>query len=82
MNVTADPTIERLHERYLEKGPTWEKLSDDQLWWCNTHQRRATHQFFGNGWTDVSCDPNLGGITMPCMCVSLKGIAEITEEDK
>lgn len=33
------------------------------IWWCNTHKREATH-IDKNG--NHRCDPNLGGILMPC----------------
>jgi len=36
------------------------------LWWCNTHQREATHTD-GRGFR--RCDPNLGGIMAPCNVV-------------
>lgn len=46
----------------------------DELWWCNTHQRRAAHI---DSWGKHKCDPHLPGIMIPCNCVNLTGIAEI-----
>lgn len=40
--------------------------ASDGVWWCNAHQRLATH-------TDANgrhfCDPALGGILLPCHAV-------------
>lgn len=47
-----------------------------ELWWCNSHQRRATHLIDGDRRV---CDPDLGGILLPCRCVNLTGIAELDE---
>ena len=38
-----------------------------ELWWCNVHQRLATHFIRGK----PVCDPALGGIMLPC-AVGLK----------
>lgn len=35
----------------------------DTVWWCESHQRVATH-IAGDG--RRHCDPALGGITLPC----------------
>jgi hypothetical protein len=50
-------------------------LADNRLYWCNSHQRRATHVNTYNGF--LSCDPNLGGILLPCDVVDLTDEAEI-----
>lgn len=45
---------------------------DKPFWWCNTHQRPATH-FKDGAWR---CDPKLGGKMIPCIdVVNLTGIA-------
>lgn len=40
--------------------------ASDGVWWCNSHQRQATH-------TDAKgrhcCNPKLGGILLPCNVV-------------
>lgn len=45
-----------------------------ESWWCETHNRKA-EWMFQNPIADPRfnqpehrCDPNLGGITMPCLC--------------
>lgn len=62
-----------------------------ELWWCNSHQRRATYvlikKYDYQIWLpdgpretiDHCCDPKLGGILLPCSCVNLTGIVEIEE---
>lgn len=47
----------------------------NNLWWCRTHERRATHLLVRENQSDeVHCDPKLGGITFPCRCyIKLKG---------
>lgn len=50
-------------------------VKSENLFWCNSHQRRATHISHG----EPCCDPRLGGILLPCRCVLLNGIAEIYE---
>jgi hypothetical protein len=62
--------------------PMYYKDASGELWWCNSHRRRATHLLLRDGF-DLSeshcCDPNLGGILLPCMCVNLTRIAELVE---
>jgi len=61
---------------------TFIKANPDELWWCNIHQRRATHVAVKPGFAIDGkhwCDPELGGITMACSCVDLTGIAEIVD---
>lgn len=36
------------------------------IWWCNTHNREATHI---DAHRKRCCDPNLGGILLPCHVV-------------
>lgn len=63
------------------------KVLPCNFWWCNTHQRRATHykilERLGRI-IDVSetpqCDPRLGGIMISCRSVNLTGICDIKEE--
>lgn len=47
-----------------------------ELWWCNSHQRRATYVFNRK---DHCCAPGLGGIMIPCHAVNLTGIAELED---
>lgn len=42
-----------------------------ETWWCNTHQRKAT---FVTETGKHKCDPQLGGITMPCVVISLTNL--------
>lgn len=60
------------------------RLPDDELWWCNTHRRRALEycersspSFFERS----PCCGNSykGGIMLPCDCVNLTHICEIEE---
>lgn len=54
--------------------------SPEEIQWCNSHQRRALFlQIKPNGEVRPDCGPNLPGIMIPCECVRLNGIAEITE---
>lgn len=55
----------------------YEVLPDTVLFWCNVHQRRATHKLYGDGWELVVCDPKLGGIMVQCRCVDLTGKVQI-----
>ena len=52
-----------------------------ETWWCNSHNRRAAwlHER-DDGSEEHVCDPNLGGILLPCRAVNLTGIAEIEDE--
>ena len=40
-------------------------------WWCNSHCREATHT---NKEGKKCCDPDLGGILLPCDAVLMKNI--------
>lgn len=65
-------------------GTEYVKASELIMGWCNTHNRRATYYFINNNskpaTADLCCDPKLGGIMLPCMCVDLTEIAEIVEK--
>ena len=46
-------------------------------WWCNTHQRQATHiRCFVLRPLEPCCDPVLEGILLPCSCVHGKPAAD------
>ena len=55
------------------------------LFWCNTHQRRATHvEVLPSGFPRPCCAPSLPGIMLPCLhVVDLTGIlaSDPTEPD-
>lgn len=86
--------IEKLRLEKVAKEPseskpdlpktTYTVCNPSELWWCNTHQRKAIFVSFTNRrlslYIEHCCNPQLGGITMPCSCVNLTGICEITEE--
>lgn len=39
------------------------------LWWCDSHNRRATFVLRREGESpEAHCDPKLGGILLPCKC--------------
>jgi len=60
----------------------YKKLPDHWLYWCNTHERRATHVMYRPGCRgSVCCDPTLGGIMIPCLCVDLTDIATIEDDE-
>ncbi len=63
--IQESPTIETPNTRY-------EKLKDGQHWWCDVHHRPATHKLVGEGYWDICCDPNLDGITFPCVVRLIK----------
>jgi hypothetical protein len=56
----------------------FQRIPDEELWWCNVHQRRAhyislpAHRHFCTG----------PGIMLPCSCVNLTGIAVIEEANE
>ena len=54
----------------------YSKTPKDQTWWCNTHERQATHRYFDpwQGKTIRCCDPSLDTF---CSAVNLTGIAEL-----
>ena len=53
------------------------KDESGELWWCNSHGRRATHI---NRFGDHCCAPGQAGILLPCMAVNLTGISKIFDE--
>jgi len=66
----------RCHGRKSSAAATaaaYEPIPPDQLWWCNTHRRRADHFFRGRPYCTGP------GIMLPCFCVNLTGIAELEE---
>ncbi len=69
----AEPSLREAVDKDME----YEKNAAAELWWCNSHGRKATH-------VDEDgrhrCDPKLGGIMLPCMAVNLTGIAEIVDD--
>lgn len=60
----------------MKINPPYELAATDELWWCNSHQRRATHKRGDYH----CCDPALGGILLPCSCVNLTDQAEVVIE--
>ena len=62
----------------MSRDGTYELDVSGELWWCNSHQRRA--MFVRNG-TDHVCNPQLGGIMLPCVTVNLTDIMEIDDRD-
>lgn len=61
----------------MSKDSRYKINEDGRRWWCNSHQRPATHVRDG---TFHCCDPNLGGILLPCDCVDLTDEIEIEDE--
>lgn len=58
----------------------YEKRNDSKLIWCNSHRRKATHLWVKDGFPrSPHCDPNLGGILLPCFTVDLTGMVEIEQ---
>lgn len=56
--------------------------SPEEVIWCNSHNRRARYLFHKpNGEIRPCCGPGQSGITLPCFCVRLNGIAELVETD-
>ena len=47
--------------------PVWPTERSEGIWWCNAHQREATHMRESDG--KICCDPKLPGIMLPCMVV-------------
>ena len=58
------------------------KLSNpNELWWCDTHKRLATHirtKTHSADYIETNhvCDPDLGGVTMGCRTFNLTGFFE------
>ena len=53
---------------------------DNELHWCNSHQRWATHVLVRRGKPENNCcAPSLGGTMLPCAVVNLTGIVERTD---
>lgn len=52
-----------------------------EFWWCNSHRRSATHILkYDDGREAHHCDPRLGGIMLPCVCVNLTHEVEVVGE--
>lgn len=51
---------------------------EDEVWWCNTHQRRA--DYVDAETKKHVCDPKLPGTLMVCRCVNIANIAKIEDE--
>ena len=73
---TSDPNRE-----WHEPMVVYAEAQDEETWWCNSHQRRATHMYFHAGHNGVfhCCDPKLGGIMLPCRSVNLTGEVELED---
>lgn len=68
----TEPSVSRTYYTLDESG---------ELWWCNSHERKATHiQHRQDGHSSHHCDPKLGGILLPCFPVNLTGKCEIVYE--
>lgn len=72
-----------VHDREVERVVSYEPDNSNELWWCNSHRRRATYlrkRFTDACWGHV-CDPHLGGILLPCVCVNLTNDIELVETE-
>ena len=57
---------------------SYEQDQSGRLWWCNSHQRKATHILtYDDGRKAHHCDPSVGGILRPCFCVDLTDQIEL-----
>lgn len=73
--VVTDNVEKRQSDEIL---PAYSESDPEELWWCNSHERIATHLILRKGMEPCHvCDPKLGGILLPCKCVNLTGIAEV-----
>lgn len=81
-------------DQYSEKQTEWRNdqemtpaayIKDDsgETWWCNIHERVASHVMFRSGDEKPThhCDPKLGGVMMPCVCVNLTGLVGLVTID-
>lgn len=68
----------------LREPPTVEYRLDEsgELWWCNSHRRRATHIRYSSGTSRAEhcCDPKRGKILLPCFAVNLTDDIELIDE--
>lgn len=64
--------------KFIEKPPNYVEDTTSRIWWCETHQRRATHLMVREGMEVVHvCDPKSGGITFPCQArIRIKGSSQ------
>lgn len=53
------------------------RVDPDELWWCNSHQRWASHVRVRDQWHH--CALGLGGVMIPCRCVNLTDLVEVME---
>lgn len=53
------------------------RVDPDELWWCNPHNRWASHVRVRDQWHH--CGPGLGGIMIPCSCVNLTDLVEVVD---
>lgn len=52
-----------------EWQPIYQKMAGRfSQWWCLSHKRDADHLLITQGRLRVVCDPDLGGILLPCQC--------------
>lgn len=66
--------ISRMGERMVD----YVENLDGRLWWCNSHERRATViQIRDDGHRSPHCALDKGGILLPCNCVDITDDAEI-----
>lgn len=63
----------------IRKPLTYIKYDGKQLWWCNSHQRKAEYLKVSILDVEHCCDPKLGGNLLPCRCVNLTGMVEIED---
>lgn len=55
-------------ENVVENARAEGLIKNEGIWWCNSHNRVATHL---DKKGRHCCDPNLGGICIPCRSVLL-----------
>lgn len=64
-----------LERQYGDLTVSYEPAPDSESWWCNTHNRPATHLLKKSrvSWrhSERVCNPSMGGITLPCQCVKV-----------
>ena len=57
------------------------EVSPAEFWYCNSHQRQATHILTRwPGDAKHCCKPGLGGVMIPCECVNLTDVAEMVSD--
>lgn len=62
----------------------YKRAEDLKPWWCNTHNREATHLIMSDydypKFTKHCCDPKLGGIMLLCECTMNKNVKTATKD--